>query len=125
MSMDVEVRLHNGIAYSSPLTYNFTNNTYLNSSGETGIIFSNSNTKATFIGRNVDYPNENPDNDIIFGSTLAGLNWDPNNQANFGLAFTFTNEVNNITLFFSRGIGLKVSYGYPVTNHSKITLKQN
>lgn len=120
-SVDVEVRLHNGVTYSSPLTYNFTDNTYLNLSGETGLTFSNSNTKATFIGRSVAYPNTDSNNDVIFGSTLAGLDWDPANQSDFGLVFTITNG--DISFIYMRGIGLKVSYGYPITNHNKITLK--
>ena len=47
-----------------------------------------------------------------FGGTsdLAGLSWNPTDQANFGFALTFQNESSAMVAGIIRGFGLRVTY---------------
>jgi len=104
-TFDVECYLHNGTSYSSKLTFD-------SSTSISGITFSNSDTTAEFNGGNKRYKNATAGDDVLFGGTsdLAGLSWNPANQANFGFAITFQNESSNMVAGLLRGIGLRVTY---------------
>jgi hypothetical protein len=103
-TFDVECYLHNGTSYSSKLTFD--------NSGFSGITLSNSDTTAEFDGGNKSYKNNSVGDDVLFGGTsdLAGLSWDPANQANFGFAITFQNESSGMVAGLVRGFGLRVTY---------------
>lgn len=104
-TFDVECYLHNGAEYSSKLTFD-------SSTSISGITFSNSDTTAEFDGGNIRYKNATLGDDVLFGGTseLAGLSWNPANQANFGFAITFQNESNSMVAGTLRGLGLRITY---------------
>ena len=103
-TFDVECYLYNGTSYSSKLTFD--------NSGYSGITLSNSDTTAEFDGANRSYKNNSVGDDVLFGGTadLAGLSWDPADQANFGFAITFQNESSAMVAGTTRGLGLRVTY---------------
>jgi hypothetical protein len=102
-TFDVECYLHNGTSYSSKLTFLST---------PSGVTLSNSDTTAEFNGANRRYVNTTLGDDVGFGGTadLAGLSWDPADQANFGFAITFQNESSGMVAGITRGFGLRVTY---------------
>ena len=104
-TFDIECYLHNGTSYSSKLTWD-------NSVSISDFALSNSDTTATISAGNVRYKNNTSGDDVLFGGTsdLAGLSWDPANQADFGFAITFQNESNSMVAGAIRGLGLRITY---------------
>jgi len=129
-TFDVECYLHNGTSYSSKLTFL---STPINSIGASSGTLSNSDTTAEFNGANIRYVNNTSGDDVGFGGTsdLAGLSWNPTDQANFGFALTFQNESSAMVAGIVRGFGLRVTYAdavivpppTPYDNSGSIKLK--
>lgn len=117
-SWDVRCYLHNGNQYSAPLTWD-------SSDSYDGITLIQDNTAARFNGGNKRYKNADLGDDVLFGgpNDLSGLEWDPVNQSNFGLAFTFRNRIGGAMVGgFIRGIGLRITYEDPPPPQSKIII---
>lgn len=122
---DVECRFYNGVNYSNRLVWD-TSGVY------TGVTFSSvgggTNNRATFSGGNRRYKNNTDGDDVLFGgpNNLSGLDWDPANQANFGVGFAGLNGVGSSPAGgIVRGIRMKLYYKIPLSVENKVKIQQS
>ena len=106
-NVTAKVYLHNGTDYSSALTLD-------NSVAATGVAFNGDNTEVTFTGANKRYLGISTLGTLAGSSTsLSGLSFSPDDQANFGFAIVFTTVDSGGVAGVIRGIGLRATYELP------------
>ena len=99
----MKVHLHNGSAFSDALEPK------IDVSSITGVSTADSGTSIVFDGTSKVYGTTDA---VLYGGTsdLSGLSWSASDQAEWGLAFTFTEESNAGVIFGTRGLGLRCTY---------------